>query len=880
MTDYRQDKQNSFSRLRDTLQRSVTRTPRPAEPASPLPAGHSPAPAASNALAPAQRSRQRQHFPGLPDELPFFVPRDGVRGSNLKSLAEDLEERRLQILCGPFGCGKTALALQYAHKYMQEGPYTRVFWLKTTTQPVEHALRQTFDQILLFQSGPDWTRNFLEKFKTYEEQFSEKSRWLLVIDEEDDQHPLSLEHLDFATQLRQQTSYGHIILTTRQIPAHNQYTSFARFINDMHNEQAEATELLLSAFFDTSLKRVKEDSLYPQRILLEDQQEMLAANTLVAELDYNPYMIFTTGQYMRQFYNRTPQSLLNLYRQTIQFSVQQLPLGKSLPRHNQLARAYNKLLAIRLADLQEICNTPGSKRLLMLCAFLNKAPLPRELINNRPLQPLDGKSGLHSDEEIQPLFNHAILRSDSTFLHLDKISRDLYHWHFHLPSDPIHMLSARDQQLENELREYQAYVIYTVSTVFPNPQEHPAEYTSYEPHIVKCIEYLENRRVREYIQTSTPFMLDTVFRFLVNLGLYLQQHPEKERSHTVQEISYQEKKEITLDAPHLFELALHIYDLWTQDEQNHPTRQLLLYSILPALHEYFLYQHDRKSLENIAHYYPDISDFTSSSDTAIKVHCDFACLKSDLNYFADAESQFQALHNRLSLPANADAQQTTLLARWQAENLLGQAHNLLRYASHNTNPIQSQYFYEQARKIYREEIPTILNKLTGYKNISQENRQHLDYIQNRCQMDNIALLLLKEQHTDISLPLDTIEKHRAIVDKNITTIAVSKDIPASTYLQIIVDLNNLAEAYRRLGQRGKFNTMPVTKNEYFKHSKAYSLDAINCYNYFLMQHREKHSQARIILQTIWANYQANPLFEISKEETPTRTLWDAHEKLI
>lgn len=910
MTENSQKDQQNFAR-RLALPGQTRKTPNKGKAAASFSQTASvPAEALPPAVSQPQKNIQRFCI-GLPD-APFFISRDKFYASNLQYLAVDLAEKRWQILSGMIGCGKTALARQYASQNFQgqqgESPdkcYTSVFWLDATKGAPEETLELTFKMQMEHQPGQSWLKEFAEKLRAYEADLAKNEYWLLVIDGCDEplysdeplyfDEPLYVqEYLDLAKYLRENTQRGHLILTTRRIPDSTQDISYVvREIENMAQETDEARELLLDAYFSKPVAQVRAEE--PGSVLLRNEAEMLAATQLVAELWYNPLLICTLGKYMHDV-QKTPSYLLPLLPQ----EIIQDPFGAKQNNDPFSTIFITSLIKILRKDHDFIHkDSPVSYQILMLCAFLSGGRIPRRLIDFRPASdstsPFYESRATQPDEHIRPLRRVGFLKhdeDDNTFFHLNLIIRTMVHLKFQTPTTAT---AAERKVSENNLRQHQIYAIHTVSTVFLGLDDISSKYDDYQLHIRQCIKYLEENAIQEYIRgdKSLLFMLDTVFRFLATVGHYLRQHPQNEGIYSLSEIADAGEKVLEMRATHLFKLALQIYHFWSPLEQDQPERKQILHKMLPTLHEHFLYEQNRPELEKIEGYYPALQDLVTGDDESIRIHYDLGCLKSDLNDFAGAESQFNRLYEKLTdFCSTADESQKSIIIRWQAEILASQATNLLRKASHQTKNPNSNVInttdnssnnFMAAKDTYGK-IEPLLKQYGSNANGSEEMRQRVKYLEERYQIGEVIARLFTSSSpasadSTYDLPSrEQVEKYRDLLEQKISAIAPSKEVPYLTYLQLVVDLSNLAEVYRRLGEEEEQKGVPLHKIPYFAYSKDYSLCALTCYDYFYQKYPEKHLQVQVILQTAWANYEENPLYEVNKNKTPTRMLRDLEKR--
>jgi hypothetical protein len=121
----------------------------------------------------------------------------------------DSSDRKVLVLGGMGGIGKTQIAIHYAKRYHTS--YSSVFWVNATSEStLKTSLRRLAPQIL-----PNETVDQLDDDQLWA-QISlwlsklENSRWLLIFDNHDDPNQYQIE------QYYPFVAHGSIIITTRQ----------------------------------------------------------------------------------------------------------------------------------------------------------------------------------------------------------------------------------------------------------------------------------------------------------------------------------------------------------------------------------------------------------------------------------------------------------------------------------------------------------------------------------------------------------------------------------------------------------------------------------------------------------------------------------------
>jgi NB-ARC domain len=154
--------------------------------------------------------------PDMGDHL--FIGRDDELEQMKIILLSDSDpsDRKVLVLGGMGGIGKTQMAIRYAKRHHTS--YSSVFWVNATSESaLRISLRRLAPQILpgetIEQLGDDqlWAQISLWLSKL------ENSRWLLIFDNYDDPNQYQIE------QYYPFVAYGSIIITTRQPDRVNGY---------------------------------------------------------------------------------------------------------------------------------------------------------------------------------------------------------------------------------------------------------------------------------------------------------------------------------------------------------------------------------------------------------------------------------------------------------------------------------------------------------------------------------------------------------------------------------------------------------------------------------------------------------------------------------
>ncbi|KAE8419574.1 P-loop containing nucleoside triphosphate hydrolase protein [Aspergillus pseudocaelatus] len=162
---------------------------------------------------------------GKVEQIPYRRDKNFVgRGRLLSSIETRMETERVVALSGPYGVGKTALAVEYSYRFMEKYPCAHFFWVHGRTM---ETIERGFRNIARALDIPGHDRPDGDIFKAVRQGISRRAvgPWLLVLDGLDDRRVcLGLSgngsHGSLLWQARlidylPQSDAGHIILTTQ-----------------------------------------------------------------------------------------------------------------------------------------------------------------------------------------------------------------------------------------------------------------------------------------------------------------------------------------------------------------------------------------------------------------------------------------------------------------------------------------------------------------------------------------------------------------------------------------------------------------------------------------------------------------------------------------
>ncbi|KAH9906436.1 hypothetical protein F4778DRAFT_649008 [Xylariomycetidae sp. FL2044] len=219
-------------------------------------------------------------------EIQHFVAREDELSEMRRMLLSD-GSRRIVVLYGLGGIGKTQLAVQYAKQYKDE--YSAIFWLDIKD---ETSIQQSFHKVArqILQQYPD--ASFLSALDLQQDHekvvdavkawlnLPGNTRWLLIYDNFDDPK-LGNKIDDTGIEIRRflpEAYQGSVIVTTRSSQVSMGHTINIRKLESIH----DSLQILATA---SGRKSLKTD---------------VDAESLVKELDGLPLALATAGAYLRR----------------------------------------------------------------------------------------------------------------------------------------------------------------------------------------------------------------------------------------------------------------------------------------------------------------------------------------------------------------------------------------------------------------------------------------------------------------------------------------------------------------------------------------------------------------------------------------------------
>jgi NB-ARC domain len=185
----------------------------------------------TNSLSEYDRGLNLLDAPDMANHL--FIGRDDELQRIETVLLSDLDssDRKVLVLGGMGGIGKTQLAVRYAKKHHTS--YTSVFWINAISESrLRTSLRRLAPQILLRVTGKGLDDDELWAQISLWLSEQENSRWLLIFDNYDEPDQYKIE------KYYPSVAHGTIIITTRQLDRVNGYPvkvqSIARYEDSLN----------------------------------------------------------------------------------------------------------------------------------------------------------------------------------------------------------------------------------------------------------------------------------------------------------------------------------------------------------------------------------------------------------------------------------------------------------------------------------------------------------------------------------------------------------------------------------------------------------------------------------------------------------------------
>lgn len=293
----------------------------------------------------------------------FFTDREDIltKIHTYFTSAQALQQTPILALRGMPGCGKTQIAVEYAHRHKDE--YQAILWLDVENQ---QSLREAIDQRAKALSFLEEDRaDDQHLFGAFQRWLQQHDRWLLILDNLDNLGSLQLMNLITPLQ-----SSGHVLVTTlAQAISHSTYPVSVR---EMTTDE--------SALF--LLRRA---GIIEGQTVLNAAPEAVHSDavSIVQAVDGLPLALDQAGAYIEK-------TACSLARYCEIYSQRGATL-KLLEERGQPDRVHPKSVKVTLSltfeKVAEVC--PEALELLRLFAFLHSDAIPRDMIE-RGASVLDG----------------------------------------------------------------------------------------------------------------------------------------------------------------------------------------------------------------------------------------------------------------------------------------------------------------------------------------------------------------------------------------------------------------------------------------------------------------------------------------------------------
>jgi len=370
------------------------------------------------------------------------------REQALVELAAFFETKTVVAVCGLGGVGKTRLAVEYAKQQQNAG--INVLWVSAARDFYSAFANLAKDKQTLEQQSA-----FVKQW------LAEHPHWLLVIDNADDEHLFTLQHLNNCVPLT-----GKVLITTQR-DAKLMTARFACAALPLHSfREQQGAEFLLQRL-NTTTAADKTAALAISHALTGLPLALVQAAAYIIE------NVCSLAEY-QDLYANNQRALLN-------------PDGHalSIPDHDLPVFQTFQLSFSRLPE--------ASKHLLQYCAMLDPAAIPEEILTE--LLSLDA---LALNARLKPAFSYGLLQrnTDSKTLSLHRLVGEVL------------LLELPD----HTLRELAEPLVNAVNALFPS-----VEFENWQ----QCERLLSSGLACADWITKYNLSSETTARLLNELGFYL-----------------------------------------------------------------------------------------------------------------------------------------------------------------------------------------------------------------------------------------------------------------------------------------------------------------------------------------------------------------------
>jgi tetratricopeptide (TPR) repeat protein len=425
--------------------------------------------------APVSLSRPVQNIPY--SRNPFFTGREDVleqlhtqfRASQSIALSQPL------ATCGLGGIGKTRIAVEYAHKYLQN--YQHVLWARAESQ---EALISSYVHLASLLDLP--VRDALSPniaVQAVKRWLQDHSQWLLILDNADD--------LTVVRPFIPSVMGGHLLLTTRAQATGD----LARRIKVETFTEEQGTFFLLRR-----AGLLAPDATFSQASI----EDRTWATQIAQELGGLPLALDQAGAYLEET-GTGLSDYLQIYRQHRgDLLKQRLGLGTDHPE--PVATTWS--LSFERVERRN----PAAADLLRLCAFLDPDALPLEIVaggatNLGPQLASVAGDAYFLDQAIKVLRDYSLVSRDPAMRTLS-----------------VHRLVQavlQDAMTAEARKQWKERAVNVVSATFPCVEfAHWTECERWLPHALICRNWIEQERMT----------IPAASQLLARAGLYLRERAQ------------------------------------------------------------------------------------------------------------------------------------------------------------------------------------------------------------------------------------------------------------------------------------------------------------------------------------------------------------------
>jgi tetratricopeptide (TPR) repeat protein len=285
-----------------------------------------------------------EYFTGREDELKRL--RDALSNGGAVAVT--------QAISGLGGVGKTALALEYAHRHAAEYDFL-LFSSADSPTSLNSGFRALADQVAILLPADATAEIVVRAVKDW---LNANPKWLLILDNADFGPSLTPQDLK---AFLPETPQGHILITSRAQTLH-------AGLGVPQNRV-----LRLGALPEADAIRLLVERVHGTGVTLTDANEEQAVEALAEELGYLPLALEQAAAYIQ--HTQSFRRYLALFRER---SLAQLEIAP--PETGNYERTVATTWAISVEAVAEVC--PAAIEVLTLSAFLSPDAIPFEVVRS------------------------------------------------------------------------------------------------------------------------------------------------------------------------------------------------------------------------------------------------------------------------------------------------------------------------------------------------------------------------------------------------------------------------------------------------------------------------------------------------------------------